>query len=114
MASTRRATVRGGVGFLDDTAGGDADLIRFLQQWSGYCLTGDTSLEELLFVFGPAGSGKSTFVAALAGVMGDYALNTPSETLMQRKHAAHREELARTPRGASGLVFRDRGWATLE
>ena len=82
-------------GFLDDTAGGDAALIRFLQQWSGYCLTGDTSLEELLFVHGPAGSGKSTFVAALAGVMGDYALNTPSETLMQRKHAAHREELAR-------------------
>ena len=32
--------------FLNEATGSDAEMVRFLQQWFGYCLTGDTSAEE--------------------------------------------------------------------
>ncbi|WP_295043294.1 hypothetical protein [uncultured Paracoccus sp.] len=43
--------------FLDHATGGDAGAIRFIQQWAGYSLTGNTREEALLFVHGPGGSG---------------------------------------------------------
>ena len=43
--------------FLEETFG-DAELIRFIQQWSGYCLTGDISEHALVFGFGNGGNGK--------------------------------------------------------
>ncbi len=45
--------------FLDDATQGDAALIRFLRQWCGYSLTGDTSEHPLLFVYGPVSTEKS-------------------------------------------------------
>ena len=43
--------------FLDEATGGDAGLIRFLQQWCGYSLTGTTREHALVFVYGPGGNG---------------------------------------------------------
>jgi phage/plasmid-associated DNA primase len=51
--------------FLKETTGDDEELIRFLQQWSGYCLTGDTREHALLFVYGPGGNGKSVWLTPL-------------------------------------------------
>ena len=48
--------------FLDEATGGDKDLIRFLQQFSGYCLTGITREHKLVFVYGPGGNGKAVFL----------------------------------------------------
>ena len=48
--------------FLDEVTASDAELIRFLQHWMGYCLTGDTREHALLFIFGPGGNGKSVFL----------------------------------------------------
>lgn len=48
--------------FLSEATGGDAEMIRFTQQWCGYCLTGDTREHALVFVFGDGGNGKSVFV----------------------------------------------------
>ena len=45
--------------FLDETFG-DPDLIRFIQQWSGYCLTGDIREHALMFGFGNGGNGKGS------------------------------------------------------
>ncbi|MFS8181381.1 phage/plasmid primase, P4 family [Pseudovibrio denitrificans] len=55
---------------------------RFLQVFSGYCLTGLTSEQKLLFFYGDGANGKSTFVEAICGLMGDYAgqLNPESVT----------------------------------
>jgi putative DNA primase/helicase len=44
--------------FLQETTNGNNDLIRFLQQWTGYCLTRDTREHALLFVYGTGGNGK--------------------------------------------------------
>ena len=81
--------------FLWDSTGGDLALIIFLQAWFGYCLSGDTSEEKFVFIFGPGGNGKSTFVGVLTDILGDYAVVTPVDTFMQRKHAAHPTEIAR-------------------
>lgn len=81
--------------FLGDTTGGDAGLIRYLQQWAGCLLTGDTRAEELLFIHGPGGGGKSTFLNTLAAALGDYATAVPSDALTMRRHEQHPTEIAR-------------------
>lgn len=81
--------------FLDEALGGDADAIRFLQQWGGYSLTGDTREQVLLFVYGPGGSGKGTAINTIGDVLGEYAINVGMETLTASKHERHTTELAR-------------------
>jgi P4 family phage/plasmid primase-like protien len=81
--------------FLNEALGGDAEGIRFFQQWFGYCLTGDISEHALVFVYGPGGSGKSTALNVMAELMADYAINVATSTLTKTKHDAHPEELAR-------------------
>ena len=58
--------------FLDEATAGDIGLIRFVQQWCGYMLTGDTRQQSLVFLFGDGGNGKSVFVNGIVGVLGDY------------------------------------------
>ena len=53
--------------FLASCTNNDLCLIRFLQQWAGYMLTGDTREHALLFIFGPGGNGKSVFLNTLSG-----------------------------------------------
>ena len=73
----------------------DAAAIRFLQQWGGYNLTGDTRHQVLLFIHGPGGSGKSTAVNTIMAILGDYAVGAATSTLTAKKHEAHPEEIAR-------------------
>lgn len=100
--------------FLNLATGNDAGAIRFLQQWAGYSLTGDTREDALLFVHGPGGSGKSTAIVPLGDVLGDYAISMNTETITAQKHARHSTEVAR-PHGAR-MVFASeteagRSWA---
>ena len=44
--------------FLNQACVADTGLIRFLQQWCGYSLTGSIQEHALLFVHGPGGNGK--------------------------------------------------------
>ena len=60
-------------GFLDQATGDDSQLIRFLQQFLGYVLTGETREHTLLFGHGDGGNGKTVFLNTIAGIMGDYA-----------------------------------------
>ena len=81
--------------FLWDSTGGDIETIEFLQAWCGYCLTGDTAEEKFVFLYGPGGNGKGTFLHTLSAIMRDYAERTPANTFMVRKHDPHTEEIAR-------------------
>jgi len=80
--------------FLHETTGGDDDLIRFLQQWCGYCLTGDTREHALVFVYGPGGNGKSVFMNALTGILGDYAKAASMDTFTASISDKHPTDLA--------------------
>ena len=65
--------------FLDDAMQGDKAMIGFLQRYLGYCLTGLTMEEIIVFLFGPGGAGKGTVVKTITGIMGDYAITAPME-----------------------------------
>lgn len=82
--------------FLAVVTGGDDELVGFLQRLCGYLLTGSTDEQVLIFLYGPGGNGKSTFINTIAGVMGDYAVNTPMDMLGKTNdHDRHPTELAR-------------------
>jgi P4 family phage/plasmid primase-like protien len=82
--------------FLKQVTGGDNELESYLQRALGYSITGLTSEDVLLFVFGPGGSGKSTFVKAISSVLGDYAATADFESLVKRPGAGGiRNDIAR-------------------
>ena len=60
----------------------DEERRTFLQVFSGYCLTGLTDEQKLIFNYGKGANGKSTFVEALSRLLGAYAgqLNPESVT----------------------------------
>lgn len=66
----------------------DADTRAWMQKFMGYCLTGSTREEKFLFLFGQGGSGKSTFLNAIARALGSYADTFPVEMLLTRRNDA--------------------------
>lgn len=80
--------------FLDNATKGDGGFLRFIQQWGGYCLTGDTREQALCFAFGPGGNGKGVLIRTLAGLMKDYALAAAMETFTASRHDRHSTEIA--------------------
>jgi putative DNA primase/helicase len=80
--------------FLEETTGGDANLIGFLRQWAGYALTGDTREQALLFVFGPGGNGKTVFVNAIRGILGEYAVVAAMDVFISSNSDRHPADLA--------------------
>ena len=81
--------------FLNQATGNDADLIRFLQQWCGYCLTGLTVEHALVFIYGPGGNGKSVFMNTVCDILGDYAITAGMDVFTASKTDRHPQELAR-------------------
>jgi putative DNA primase/helicase len=80
--------------FLDDTTGGDKALIRFLQQWLGYTLTGITREHALVFIHGSGGNGKSVFLTVVAEIFGDYAVTASMDTFTASSFERHTADLA--------------------
>lgn len=80
--------------FLDEATGGDFDLMRFLQQWTGYSLTGITREHALVFMYGGGGNGKSVFLNTVSGMIGDYATQASMDTFTASKHERHPTDLA--------------------
>lgn len=80
--------------FLGETAGDDTGLIRFLQQWCGYSLTGITREHALVFVYGPGGNGKSVFLNVITAIMGGYATTASMDTFTEVHGDRHPADLA--------------------
>ena len=79
--------------FLDETFG-DADLIRFLQQWGGYSLTGETCEHALVFGFGNGKNGKSVWLNTHTGILNDYSATAAMDTFTASKSDRHPTDLA--------------------
>jgi putative DNA primase/helicase len=58
-------------------------------------MTGMTSEQKLVFIYGLGGGGKSTFATTLQRIMTDYAISASMETFTDAKFSQHPEELAR-------------------
>jgi len=58
------------------------EMRRFLHQWGGYSLTGNTDEQKLCFWYGKGRNGKSTLVDAWGHTAGDYGDTVPIETFL--------------------------------
>jgi putative DNA primase/helicase len=70
--------------FLRDCTQSDTDLQGFLQRAVGYTLYGDPREQVILMVHGPGATGKSTFIAAVMTVLGDYAATADFTTFLKK------------------------------
>ena len=78
----------------------DPELRGLLKRWFGYCLTGDTSEQKLIFLYGQGRNGKSTLVDVIAKILADYGATLPIESLTgaeQRKGSDATPDLVRLP-----------------
>lgn len=94
---------------LEKTFDGNQELIDFLQRMAGYMLTGITREQCLFFYFGGGANGKSTFIETLTAIWGDYALRSPTETVMKKKNDAGIPNDVARLRGARLVVTQEIG-----
>jgi putative DNA primase/helicase len=71
--------------FLARITDGDRELEAFLQRICGYALTGVTQEEAMFFAHGTGANGKSKFLGAISGALGDYARWHPSRPSSTRE-----------------------------
>ena len=91
--------------------GGNTRLVDFLQVWTGYTLTGDTSEQKLLIHYGSGSNGKSTFLDIIDAMMGPYAATAAASSFMQTSgEDSARNDLAalRSARHVSCVETNDR------
>ncbi len=82
------------IDFLIDATNGDQSLIDFIQQWCGYCLTGDVREHSLVFAHGSGGNGKSVWLNTVTSIMGDYAETAAMDTFTASAGDRHPTDLA--------------------
>jgi putative DNA primase/helicase len=80
--------------FLDRIMAGSKGLISYLQKLAGYCLTGDTREKCLPVLHGGGNNGKTIFIATIGAMLGDYARETPVETLMIKRNETIPNDIA--------------------
>ncbi len=83
------------LGFLDRIMDGNQELIGFLQRAVGYSLSGDTSEQVFFILYGSGMNGKSTFVSTILRLLGEYAIQIRTESLMEQRFDAVPSDIAR-------------------
>jgi len=81
--------------FLSRILEEDPDLISFMQRAIGYSLTGLIDEQCLFILYGNGANGKTTFLQAVSFFMADYAMQTPTETLLVKGKGAIPNDVAR-------------------
>jgi putative DNA primase/helicase len=71
------------------------ELREFVQRAAGYSATGDTSEQCMFINHGTGANGKSTFQETAAAALGDYAMRTPTETLLAKRSDGVPNDIAR-------------------
>lgn len=69
--------------FVSEVFGGDRALVEWMQRWFGYCLTGSTREEILVFAYGQGRNGKGTMFESVARVLGEYAATVDKKTFQE-------------------------------
>ena len=80
--------------FLDEITLGDEELQGFLQRALGSILSGAVEEHWIMFWIGEGRNGKNTLGDVIASILGQYAKQVPSSTLLSKKNDAHPTELA--------------------
>lgn len=70
--------------FMDSIFLYDQEIIGFMQKAVGYALSGSMQEQCIFILYGVGMNGKSTFLKHVYRILGDYAMNTPASTLMEK------------------------------
>lgn len=82
--------------FLNRIFDGNAELMHYVQKMVGYCLTGEVSEKCFFVLLGEKGdNGKSVFMNALMWLLGNYSIDMPIDSLLQRKPGGSSNDLVR-------------------
>lgn len=63
----------------------DEQVRNSLQEWAGVCLTGDVSIQKLAFMYGTGANGKSTLLATLLRLVGEYGRSAAADLLLAKQ-----------------------------
>ncbi len=69
-------------------------VIDFVRRYSGVTLTGITRERLFAILHGTGKNGKTTLIELLQDVMGDYATNTDTETILQKRYSGVGNDVA--------------------
>lgn len=84
------------IDFLNKIFDKNDNVIRFVQQWMGVCLSGETDLQGFLYCYGKGANGKTTFFNMLRLLLNDYYMTLPIETLLlKNQNSTDEYQLAR-------------------
>jgi len=81
--------------FIRKVTGEDEEYAAFLRQMAGLCLSGVTKEQVCFYIYGPGGSGKSTFMDTLAAIYGDYAKAADPSLFLETHATKHPTGLAK-------------------
>ena len=81
--------------FLDSIFLGDKEITGFMQKAVGYSLSGSMKEQCVFILYGVGMNGKSTFLKHIYRLLGEYAMNTPSTTLMEKYGESIPNDVAR-------------------
>ena len=81
--------------FIQKITKGEQEKIFFIQRSFGYAFTGSTREECLFILYGRGANGKSTLIEMFRELIGDYALNNPSDSFLSGKSGMIRSDIAR-------------------
>lgn len=70
---------------LDKVTRGNHAMVDFIQQVTGYLLTGETREDKFFLFIGDGANGKSTVLETISAILGDYAVTPPPGTFLERK-----------------------------
>ncbi|MFZ4856320.1 MAG: DNA primase family protein [Desulfuromonadaceae bacterium] len=80
--------------FLNRIFDEDRTVVEYLQRFAGYCLTGRTDAQVLLFFYGLGCNGKSVLANVLGALLGDYSSTAGSDLLMSRDNRSSTNDIA--------------------
>lgn len=80
--------------FIKQVMGEDQSLVDYLQRICGYGLTGQIREHALFFFYGEGNNGKSTFLATMLNMFGDYGCRASRGILFKARNERHPTSLA--------------------
>ncbi len=72
----------------------DPETAAFVQRFAGYCMTGSTKEQVLLFLYGHGANGKTLFAKVLQLLLGEYSCQCTLSLLIETKQKEHTTEQA--------------------
>lgn len=84
----------------------DKQMIEFIQEWVGLCLTGEQGdFQAFVYCYGNGANGKSMFFDVLRKLLGDYFVQVPVDLLLAKTRVSESDSYLKTRLQGARLVL---------